>query len=299
MKNADLIVDVDGLGKTYGDCIALDGVTFSIRRGEVLALLGPNGAGKTTTVEILEGYRRPTGGHVRVLDQEPASAGPQWRERLGIVLQSAGMAEEMTVRELVGHFGSFYPHPRGVQQTIESAGLTEKADSRISTLSGGQKRRVDVALGIIGRPDLLFLDEPTTGFDPDARRHFWLLIENLRADGTTVLLTTHYLDEAAHLADRAVVIRDGLVLAQGALDSLGGPVARTPIVRWHDGNGPHEVRTPEPGRLVASLYAELGEATDLEVLRPSLEDIYLDIIGADDVPTVAAGAPTPASTPAH
>lgn len=281
MNNTDLVVRVDGLHKTYGDVTAIESISFDIRRGEVLALLGPNGAGKSTTIEILEGYRSRTRGAVTVLGEDPASAGRDWRARLGIVLQSSGIAEEMTVRELVGHFATFYPRPRDIEATIEAVGLTEKAKARVSSLSGGQKRRVDVALGIIGNPELLFLDEPTTGFDPEARRHFWTLIESLRDEGTSVLLTTHYLDEAAHLGDRAVVIAGGRVAAEGTIDSIGGPGARTPIVHWTDQAGvTHETRTETPGALVASLYADSGEVDGLEIIRPSLEDIYLGIVSA-------------------
>ncbi|GAA2181396.1 ABC transporter ATP-binding protein [Brooklawnia cerclae] len=299
MNSTDVIAEVNGLGKTYGSFAALTDVTFDIRRGEVLSLLGPNGAGKSTTIEILEGYRNRTSGTVRVLGQDPATAGRAWRARLGIVLQSSGMPEEMTVRELVRHFAAFYPAPRDADQTIAAVGLTEKARSRVSTLSGGQKRRVDVALGIIGRPDLLFLDEPTTGFDPAARREFWTLIEGLRDEGTTVLLTTHYLDEAAHLSDRAVVIAGGRIVAEGAIDALGGAQARMPVVHWRDAAGDHEVRTPEPAAFVSRLHAEQGEAANLQVIRPSLEDIYLGIVQAGRERPEPHGDRAPALASAH
>lgn len=274
------VVTVDDLGKTYGDFAALSSVSFEIRRGEVLSLLGPNGAGKSTAIEILEGYRNRSAGTVRVLGEDPGTAGIDWRAKIGVVLQSSGVPEEVTVRELISHFATFYPRARGVDATIEAVGLAEKAKSRISSLSGGQKRRVDVALGIIGDPELLFLDEPTTGFDPAARRQFWTLIEGLRAEGTTILLTTHYLDEAAHLSDRAVVIASGRVVAEGAIDALGGPAARIPVVSWTESGERRERRTDEPGALISQLYGRLGDAADFEIVRPSLEDIYLGIVAA-------------------
>lgn len=298
MTTTDVIAEVNDLGKQYGDFSALSGVSFDIHRGEVLSLLGPNGAGKSTTIEIMEGYRDRTSGQVRVLGEDPATAGRAWRAKLGIVLQSSGIADEMTVRELVSHFASFYPNPRGIEETIAAVGLADKAKNRVSALSGGQKRRVDVALGIVGRPELLFLDEPTTGFDPEARRQFWTLIEDLRDDGTTILLTTHYLDEAAHLSNRAVVIAAGRVIAEGAIDTLGGVEARTPIVRWTDASGDHETRTIEPAGLVAQLHAAHGEIANLEVIRPSLEDIYLGIIAETALTSPHPSRPTPTiSTP--
>lgn len=299
MTSTAAIAEVEHLGKRYGTLDALTDVSFEIRRGEICSLLGPNGAGKSTTIEILEGYRNRTSGSVRVLGHDPATAGRTWRARLGIVLQSSGMAEEMTVRELVRHFATFYPNPRDPEQTIDAVGLTAKAQSRISALSGGQKRRVDVALGVIGRPELVFLDEPTTGFDPAARRQFWTLIEGLRDEGTTVLLTTHYLDEAAHLSDRAIVISGGRIVAQGPIDSLGGAHARTPIVRWTDAAGDHKVRTPEPAACVARLYADQGEVAGLEVVRPSLEDIYLGIVQPGHRQSGPGQTPAPAFAPAN
>ncbi len=295
MSTSSPVIEIDGLSKRYGDNLALNNVSFTVERGEILSLLGPNGAGKSTTIEILEGYRDRTSGVVHVLGEDPTSAGRAWRAKLGIVLQSIGVAEEMTVREIVSHFATFYPTPRGVEETIEAVGLAQKAKARVSSLSGGQKRRVDVALGIIGQPEILFLDEPTTGFDPEARRQFWTLIEGLRDTGTTVLLTTHYLDEAAHLSDRAVVIAGGRNVAEGAIETLGGAEARTPLVRWSDSSGHHETRTNEPGALVSRLYAELGETTGLEIVRPSLEDIYLEIIKAAQP---EAPSPSPATASA-
>lgn len=275
-------VRVDDLTKRYGERTALHGVTFDIHRGEVFALLGPNGAGKSTTIEILEGYRRRSGGTATVLGQDPGSGGTDWKARLGIVLQSGGEAAVATVREQLAHFAALYPHPRDVDQTLADVGLEQAAGQRIRALSGGQRRRLDVALGVIGRPELLFLDEPTTGFDPEARRQFWDLIGRLRAEGTTILLTTHYLDEAQHLSDRAAVIAGGRLVDIGPIDSIGSAAARVPIVRWRDADGRHEQRTDSPGTLVARLVDRAGGEPDgLEVVRPSLEDIYLGLIEDD------------------
>lgn len=273
-------VRVRGLQKRYGQLVAVDDVCFDIEHGETFALLGPNGAGKSTTIEILEGYRERTAGEVAVLGVDPRRATGAWKAELGVVLQSAGEASAMTVQEQLRHFARFYPRPRDVDETIAAVGLTEKARTRIGRLSGGQRRRFDVAMGIIGHPRLLFLDEPTTGFDPHARRDFWELIRRLKREGTTILLTTHYLDEAAQLSDRAGVIVGGRLIDIGRLDSLGGPDARTPRVRWRDREGAHEVCTSEPGRLVSTLIARGGTEPDaLEVVRPSLEDIYLALVG--------------------
>ncbi len=272
-------VQVTGLRKTYGGRTAVDGITFEIARGETFALLGPNGAGKSTTVEILEGYRRRSGGDVRVLGVDPGDGGLDWKARLGIVLQSTGQAGLVTVREQLRQFAGFYPRPRDVDGVIAAVGLQRQADTRIAKLSGGQQRRVDVALGVIGRPELLFLDEPTTGFDPQARREFWDLIRTLQADGTTIVLTTHYLDEAAQLADRAAVIAGGRLRAIGTLDRLGGPEARVPIVRWRESGVARAERTDRPLAFANALSARLGtEPEQLEIVRPSLEDIYLDLV---------------------
>jgi ABC-2 type transport system ATP-binding protein len=271
-------VSVSALSKRYGSSLALHDVTFDIERGETLALLGPNGAGKSTTIEILEGYRDRTGGSATVLGTDPQHGGLEWKARLGIVLQSSGDSGNVTVREQLTQFAGFYPRARDVDELIAAVGLQEKASTRIRNLSGGQRRRVDVALGVIGRPELLFLDEPTTGFDPEARRQFWELIRELKRDGTTILLTTHYLDEAAQLGDRAAVIAGGRLVDINTIDKIGEPDARIPIVRWSDERGTHEERTPEPGAFVAALQASAGEPRDLEVVRPSLEDIYLDLV---------------------
>lgn len=275
------MVHVRNLAKRYGSLAAVDGVSFDIERGETFALLGPNGAGKSTTIEILEGYRDRTSGDVNVLGIDPQKADLAWKAQLGIVLQSSAEAAHVSVREQVAQFAAYYEHPRDVDEVIAAVGLTEKAKTRIGKLSGGQRRRVDVALGVIGRPQLLFLDEPTTGFDPEARRHFWELIRSLKAEGTTILLTTHYLDEAAQLADRVAVIAAGRLVEIGPVDTIGGADARVPVVRWRDDGGLHEERTHQPAALVARLHAATdGEPRDLEIIRPSLEDVYLGLVGA-------------------
>ena len=272
---SESVVLVENLRKNYGNFAALDGVSFDIRRGETFALLGPNGAGKSSTIEILEGYRDRTGGTVSVLGVDPQKGGLDWKAKLGIVLQSTGESGNVTVREQLTHFAGFYPNPRSVDEVIAAVGLEEKQKTLIRKLSGGQRRRVDVALGVIGRPELLFLDEPTTGFDPEARRQFWDLIRSLKAEGTTILLTTHYLDEAAQLSDRAGVIAGGRMVALGGIDEIGGADARIPVVRWLENGIQREERTTTPGALVA----RLGEPDGLEVIRPSLEDIYLGLVG--------------------
>ncbi|GAA1425031.1 ABC transporter ATP-binding protein [Agrococcus citreus] len=273
-------VVVDGLTKRYGARTVVDDVSFAIAQGETFALLGPNGAGKSTTVEMLEGFRTPTSGTARVLGVDPQRGDRGWRSRIGVVLQSSGQAGVLTVREILTHFARVFPDARDVDETIAAVGLTEHAQRRVSKLSGGQQRRVDVALGIMGRPEVLFLDEPTTGFDPQARRAFWELIRGVAADGTTILLTTHYLDEAEQLADRAGIIAGGRLLALDEIGRIGGAEARTPIVRWSDAAGRHEVRTTEPASFVRGLR---GEPVDLEIVRPSLEDIYLSMIGEVEV----------------
>ena len=287
---SESVVRVDNLRKTYrGGFEALRGVSFDIRRGETFALLGPNGAGKSTVIEILEGYRDRTDGEVRVLGVDPHRGGLDWKARLGIVLQNTGEAPTASVRELLAHFASFYPRPRDVDEVIAAVGLSEKAKVSVRKLSGGQRRRVDVALGIIGRPELLFLDEPTTGFDREVRRQFWDLIRDLQREGTTILLTTHYLDEAAELAERAAILVGGEVASVGRIDELGGPDARVPLVRWREGDAVRERRTENPGSVVAELYGRLGEPARLEVVRPSLEDVYLSFLGDEARRTAAAG----------
>ncbi|MEV0803662.1 ABC transporter ATP-binding protein [Kribbella sp. NPDC050281] len=287
----DNAVRVRGLVKRYPDKVAVDGVDLDIQHGEVFALLGPNGAGKTTTVEILEGYRHADEGEVSVLGTDPAHGGRQWRARLGIVSQTSRDEAELSVAELVHHFAGYYPNPRDPDEVIAAVGLEEKRRTRTRKLSGGQRRRLDVALGVVGNPELLFLDEPTTGFDPEARRQFWTLIENLRTEGTTILLTTHYLDEAEHLADRVAVIADGRMIEVATPDTLGGRGARTARVSWLSADGMREVRTDHPTAEVARLMAQYdGEVPELQVRRPSLEDIYLDLIGAVAAAPVLEGA---------
>lgn len=282
-------VEVDDLTRHYGSFVAVDGISFDIAEGETFALLGPNGAGKSTTIEILEGYRNRTSGRVSVLGVDPQHGGLDWKARLGIVLQSSGESGLVTVREQLTHFAGYYPHPRDVDEVISAIGLEGREKVQIRRLSGGQRRRVDVGLGIIGNPALLFLDEPTTGFDPEARRRFWDLIRSLKAEGTSILLTTHYLDEAAQLADRAGVIAGGRIVGLGGIDEIGGAAARIPIVRWRDAGGTlREERTEAPGERVAALVAEHGELDGLEVVRPSLEDVYLDLIAAHEESTTDA-----------
>ncbi|HBS75962.1 MAG TPA: ABC transporter [Microbacterium sp.] len=278
----DTVVEVRDLRKEYrGGVLALRGLDFDIHRGETFALLGPNGAGKSTTIEILEGYRDRTSGEARVLGVDPQHGGLAWKARLGIVLQSSGETGNATVRELLRLFAGMYPNPREVDQVIAAVGLESKADVRIKKLSGGQRRRVDVALGVIGRPELLFLDEPTTGFDPEARRQFWDLIRDLKREGTTILLTTHYLDEAAQLGDRAGIVAGGRLVALGRIDEIGGAEARVPIVRWVEQGTVREEHTDRPAARVTELVAQNGgtEPDRLEVIRPSLEDIYLGLVG--------------------
>jgi ABC-2 type transport system ATP-binding protein len=273
-------IEVSGLRKSYRATVAVDGVDLDVQRGEVFALLGPNGAGKTTTVEILEGYRHRDAGEVRVLGEDPAHGGGAWRSRIGIVLQTVSDLTLLTVAEAVASCAAYYPRPRPVDEVIEMVGLTEKRNTRGSQLSGGQRRRLDVALGIVGNPELLFLDEPTTGFDPEARRRFWALIEGFAHGGTTILLTTHYLDEAEHLADRVGVIVAGKVVEVGSPLTLGGRATAAAAVRWAGPNGMETVHTDTPTKVVVELADQFGgEVPELVVERPSLEDVYLRMIG--------------------
>jgi ABC-2 type transport system ATP-binding protein len=282
---SDVAIAVRGLRKTYGDNVAVAEVDLEVHRGEVFALLGPNGAGKTTTIEILEGYRTRDSGEVSVLGVDPGgaqSAVRAWRSRIGIVLQGTGEFDELTVAELVHHFAAFYPAPDDPDEVIARVGLADKANARTHTLSGGQKRRLDVALGIVGRPELLFLDEPTTGFDPEARREFWQLIRDLAAAGTTIVLTTHYLEEAETLADRVGVIAGGRLIGLGTPRQLGDRENALATVAWRtpDGVLQHEQSTT-PTALVADLAVRYGgEVPGLTVTRPTLEDVYLQMIGA-------------------
>jgi ABC-2 type transport system ATP-binding protein len=279
--NSETAIHVRGLRKSYGQSCAVDGIDLDISRGEVFALLGPNGAGKTTTVEILEGYRQRDGGTVAVLGQDPATADRNWRARIGIVLQLTG-EPELTVGEMVSMFAEFYPKPRDPGEVLELVGLGELTARRGNQLSGGQRRRLDVALGIVGRPELLFLDEPTTGFDPEARRQFWELIGHLAGDGTTILLTTHYLPEAEALADRVAVLASGQVVALGPPATLGGRVTQDARVSWDAPDGRRTLQTATPTKVVTDLADQFGgEVPGLAVTRPSLEDVYLDLIGAE------------------
>ena len=277
------LIEVKGLKKSYGDVHAVRGVDLEIAQGEIFSLLGPNGAGKTTTVEILEGFRTRDAGTVSVLGFDPQSRGHQsreWRNRIGIVLQSSADAGDLTVLETVEHFSGYYSNPRKVDEVIYAVGLVEKESALIRTLSGGQRRRLDVALGIVGNPELLFLDEPTTGFDPEARRSFWALIQKLRSDGTTILLTTHYLDEAEALADRVAVINNGVIIEVSTPAELGGRATSQATVSWRDGNTVKSERSDNPTALVSKLSSHFaGEVPELVVSRPSLEDIYLEMIG--------------------
>jgi ABC-2 type transport system ATP-binding protein len=273
-------VQVRGLRKSYGERTAVDGVDLEVSAGEVVALLGPNGAGKTTTVEILEGYRRRDAGEVQVLGHDPAAPTPQWRARVGIVLQAVNDLSELTVRETVRHFASYYPRPRDPDEVVATVGLTDSADQRSRLLSGGQRRRLDVALGILGRPELLFLDEPTTGFDPAARRGFWRLIEDLAAEGTTILLTTHYLEEAERLAGRVAVMARGRILDVAPPTALGGRQQAGTTVSWTEPDGRSgSTVTTAPTQVVAELGARFGgEVPGLTVARPTLEDVYLAMV---------------------
>lgn len=280
------LIEVKGLKKSYGSVHAVRGVDLAIEQGEIFSLLGPNGAGKTTTVEILEGFRDRDAGSVSVLGSDPRIKGEEsriWRDRIGIVLQSSADAGDLTVAETIHHFSGYYSKPRDVDEVINSVGLKEKEKALIRTLSGGQRRRLDVALGIIGNPELLFLDEPTTGFDPEARRAFWTLLQQLRNDGTTILLTTHYLDEAEALADRVAVINHGLIVEVSTPAQLGGRATSQAKVQWRDGSTIKSESTDNPTALVSRLSSEFGgEIPELVVIRPSLEDIYLEMIGGVD-----------------
>ncbi|HME02901.1 MAG TPA: ABC transporter ATP-binding protein [Solirubrobacteraceae bacterium] len=294
------VIDVRGLRKSYDEREVVHGIDLQVSRGEVFAFLGPNGAGKTTTVEILEGYRSRSGGEVSVLGLDPVDANHDWRSRIGLVLQSCTMPPELTVRELVQAYAGYYPHPRGVAETIDLVGLGGHEDARTAQLSGGQLRRLDVALALIGDPELVFLDEPTTGFDPLARHHAWEVIANLQSLGKTIFLTTHYMDEAQALADRVAVIAAGRIVAEGTPQTLGGrdhalsdvsftlptgtsvvelPDQLVPIAELRDGRV--HVAAAEPARVLYALtgwaLARGDDLRDLTVARPSLEDVYLKL----------------------
>jgi ABC-2 type transport system ATP-binding protein len=278
------VVRARGLIKRYHDVTALNGIDLEIRRGEIFALLGPNGAGKTTAVEILEGHRPRDAGEVSVLGTDPARAPRAWRARIGIVPQRASDFADLTVGTVIAHVAGYYPAGQDPAGLIAAVGLGDRASARLRVLSGGERRRVDIALGILGAPELLFLDEPTTGLDPAARRRLWELIRQLADDGTTILLTTHYLDEAEALADRVAVLAAGRIVTTGPPAALGGRDRAIATVRWRDQAGSHRQISTTPTRLVAALAAEVagadGEIPGLTVTRPSLEAIYLDLIGA-------------------
>jgi ABC-2 type transport system ATP-binding protein len=293
------VIDVKGLRKSYGDVEAVNGIDLHVDAGEVFAFLGPNGAGKTTTVEILEGYRSRDAGEVSVLGFDPARPGRELRERIGIVLQSTGVDHYLTVRETVELFAGYYPRPRNVDEVVEVVGLADKRDARVVKLSGGQQRRLDVAVALAGDPELLFLDEPTTGFDPGARRQAWEIVRNLTGLGKTVFLTTHYLDEAQALAHRVAVIAQGQIVAEGPPSTLGGRDVANSVITYRvdeqepppdlagtrGGDGSFELRSDEP---TAALHRLTGWAIErgvalhgLEVRRPSLEDVYLELTGGE------------------
>jgi ABC-2 type transport system ATP-binding protein len=299
---AERVIEIRGLRKSYGDVEAVRGIDLHVDRGEVFALLGPNGAGKTTTTEILEGYRTPSGGEVRVLGHDPARREAELKRRIGIVLQSTGVDPFLTVRETVSLYAGYYPSPREVDEVIDLVGLAEKRTTRVNKLSGGQQRRLDVAVALAGDPELLFLDEPTTGFDPNARRNAWGIVKNLAEIGKTIFLTTHFMDEAQYLASRVAVIAKGEIVAEGAPGTLAGRDRMQTRIRFRlpDGKQPaldltntttlpagsRETRTDDPTKVVHDLTAwalERGVAYDvLEVTQPSLEDVYIELTGGEE-----------------
>lgn len=277
-----LAIHARGVTKAYGDVQALAGVDLDVAHGECVALLGPNGAGKTTTTEILEGFRKRDTGTVSVLGIDPSHATLQWKARLGIVLQTAADLKELTVVESVAHFSKYFRQPADVDAVIAAVGLESKRKAKVGNLSGGQRRRLDVALGVIGTPELLFLDEPTTGFDPEARRQFWTLIEDLKANGVTILLTTHYLDEAERLADRVAIVAAGRVVADDSPSRLRAEAARFSTVTWTEDGRSRSQQTETPTAFVRDLLARhSGEIQDFAVTHPSLEDAYLKLTGAE------------------
>ena len=278
-------ITVQGLTKRYGELEAVAGIDFEVRSGEVFGLLGPNGAGKTTTVEILEGYRERDGGEVSVLGHDPSRPGREFRERIGVVLQQSELWPQLTVGEIHRVFAGYYDRPRDVDEVIELVGLVEKRDARVKSLSGGQKRRLDLGVALVGDPDLVFLDEPTTGFDPAARRNAWQMIRSLRDLGKTVLLTTHYLDEAQVLADRVAVMHAGRIVQQGTPAELIGATQKAEI-RFRRNGEEVRIETDTPTAALHDLTRDAlaagGELEGLEVRRPTLEDVYLELVGAAD-----------------
>jgi ABC-2 type transport system ATP-binding protein len=285
------VVSVRALRKSYGEFEAVKGLDFELRTGEVFGLLGPNGAGKTTTVEILEGYRKRDAGEVEVLGADPAKAGRDWRERIGVVLQSSAMYENLTVAESLAHFGGYYDRPRPVDEVVELIGLAEKRTDRVRRLSGGQRRRLDLGLALVGDPELIFLDEPTTGFDPGARRRAWETIRSLSSLGKTILLTTHYLDEVEHLADRVAVLREGRIVASGTPQELTTTTPATEI-RYRENGREVVLQTEEPTRVLHELteraLARDEELEGLQVRRASLEEVYLSLTQEEEAEEEAA-----------
>jgi len=278
---ADPVISIKGLRKSYGETEAVRGIDLEVDRGEVFAFLGPNGAGKTTTVEILEGYRRRSGGEVTVLGEDPERAGREWRERIGIVLQSGRLDPYLTVRESLDLYAGYFRAPRPTADVISLVGLESKAEERTGRLSGGQQRRLDVGMALVGDPELLFLDEPTTGFDPSARRQAWDVIAGLRDLGKTVFLTTHYMDEAQRLADRVTIIAAGQIVAQGTPEDLGERDAGETTIRYRQNGREVVLQTTTPVQTLHELtekaLAAGEELEGLEVTRPSLEDVYLEL----------------------
>jgi ABC-2 type transport system ATP-binding protein len=312
-SGSELAIQVRDLHKSYGDYEAVRGIDLDIAVGEIFGFLGPNGAGKSTTIEILEGYRKRTRGDAWVLGVDPGKPTRQWRERIGLVLQDSQLEPTLTVHETVTMFSDFYPKPRPVDETIELVGLKEKRDARVGTLSGGQRRRADVAVAIVGDPELIFLDEPTTGFDPSARREAWNMIEGLKSLGKTIFLTTHYMDEAQHLADRVAILAAGKIVARGRPEELGGATEQAAVIRFRVPEGvtleqlrsaaqaPVEIAGSEASiqsedpqevlyRLLAWAQREGHKLEALEVQRPSLEDVFLQLTGGAAQTTEAVPA---------
>jgi len=285
---AEQVISISGLRKSYGDNEAVRGIDLEVDAGEIFAFLGPNGAGKTTTVEILEGYRKRSGGEVEVLGEDPERAGRGWRERIGVVLQSCRLDPYLTVRESLELYAGYYSRPRPVEEVVELIGLAGKADERTGKLSGGQQRRLDVGMALVGDPELLFLDEPTTGFDPAARRQAWEAIAGLRELGKTVFLTTHYMDEAQRLADRVAIIAGGEIVARGAPEDLGDRDTQPTAITYRGPEGEVSLTTTTPvatlNELTGRALAEGFELEGLEVRRPTLEDVYLELTGQAEAP---------------